>query len=205
MNQELSILYERCLEDICLTVAVGWVYQKETDELLDDDTLFSTIQSYEDVLHPLVQKADSETLLVSLRNTHLFEEALLKEIDNLLSYREESRNFSDSVFSPYGVEDRSYLSMELRIRIIETLRVRYILKDIQDGIQEYGFDSFRVDGLDTEENLPLKEIADMSEEEIRKECSTLLQYCIHDDEEEVDNLKNLAALCIAADQYKGGK
>lgn len=168
--------------------------------------LFSAIQSYEDVLYPLCQKADKDTLLCSLRNSHLFEEALLKNIDNILSYRDEAHNFSGGVFSPYGEEDFSYLSMELRIRILETLRIRYILKDIQDGIQDYGLDAYQIEDTDNEEKeLPLKSVSEMSEKEIEKECSTLLKYCIHDDEEEIDNLKNLAALCVAADHYKGGE
>lgn len=206
INQELSILYDACIEDTSFTIASAFAFKKKA-EYDDDDELFEVIYSYQDVLSPLFHAtiANPSFLLTALQNTNIFEEGLIEEISELFSMKEESDSFTSSPFNPYGEEDIKIIYDEFYRHLLKALRLRFILKDIVEGMMEYGLESYQL----TEQEklhplpLPLEDVDTMDLEKVKKEVNALLLEPVHDYEDEMDNQKGLAALCVLLEKYKG--
>ena len=112
--------------------------------------------------------------------------------------------FSSSLFNPY-TEDLDYQKAELYRRLLRTLRLRFILKDIQDGIEEYGLEPYKVESSDQINplRLPFIDSDTIDIDSVKEEVMHLLSYVIQDTEDDIDNLKNLSALCVSFDKIKG--
>ena len=205
IDQELSILYENCLNDVALTMAYGLAFEVK-DSLKDDDELYQHIFSIQHVLSPFLLSAKpySNDLNFAMENAFVFYPALEEEINRVASYKNDSYLFSSSLFNPY-TEDLDYQKAELYRRLLRTLRLRFILKDIQDGIEEYGLEPYKVESSDQINplRLPFIDSDTMDIDSVKEEVMHLLSYGIQDTEDDIDNLKNLSALCVSFDKIKG--
>ena len=206
IDQELSILYENCLNDVALTMAYGLAFEVK-DSLEDDDELYKHISSIQHVLSPflLSSKPYSNDLNSALESAFVFYPALQEEINAIASYKNDSYLFSTSTFNPYTEEEIDYQKEELYRRLLRTLRLRFILKDIQDGIEEYGLEPYKTEPSDQINplRLPFEDCDTMNINSVKEEVMHLLSYVIQDTEDDIDNLKNLSALCVSFDKIKG--
>ncbi len=204
-NQELSILSDNCLDDVAFLLGYGFAFRKE-DSYNSDDELFDAISSIQSVLSPLIQSAlpHSESLRTSLRNSDIISEELIDDIDQVLTYKEECSK-APSLLIPESKEDVPEILDELYRKILFIMRTRFIIKDIEDGIEEYGLDAYLVHPEDR--FLPIEspwdDIDSMPFDEVRKQMFHLLSFSVNDFEDEIDNQKSLTALCVTFEKIKG--
>ena len=208
LSQELSILYENCLNDVSLTIAYSLAFQFK-DHYEDEDELYNNVTSIHAVLSPLISTMVpySSAFSDAIENSNVIDLALEEEINTVLTYKKEIENFTSSVFNPYVEDDVNCLKELFYRRLLRTLRVRFILKDIREGIEEYGLDAYKTCFEDSINMLPLPldNPDTMDFNDVMKETKHLLSYEIQDTMDDIDNLKNLSALCVSFDQIKGEK
>lgn len=204
-NQELSILCENCLDDIAFLISYSSVFQiKESYD--SDDEQFNAISSIHDVVSPLITSAvpHSEPFRIALRNSGVIEEQLLDDIDQILTYKEECSR-SSSLLLPETEDDVIELRDEFFRKVLFIMRTRFIIKDIEDGIEEYGAEAYQVHVEDRFNPLPspLDDIDSLPIDIVKSQMFHLLSFSVNDFEDEIDNQKSLTALCIAFEKYKG--
>ncbi len=204
-NQELSILCENCLDDIAFLISYSSVFQiKESYD--SDDEQFNAISSIHDVVSPLITSAvpHSEPFRIALRNSGVIEEQLLDDIDQILTYKEECSR-SSSLLLPETDDDVIELRDEFFRKVLFIMRARFIIKDIEDGIEEYGVEAYQVHVEDRFNPLPspLDDIDSLPIDIVKSQMFHLLSFSVNDFEDEIDNQKSLTALCIAFEKYKG--
>lgn len=206
MNQELSILCDNCLDDVAFLMAYTFAYQAKKEEEEEDDELFDVFSKLQCVLTPLIQSAvpHSEALRVSLRSSDIFTEEFIDDIYTIITYKDEL-NRTSLMTIPNSKEDIPEILDEAYRKILFIMRTRFIIKDIEDGIEEYGVDAYLVHPEDrfkpTES--PLEDIDSMPFSKVKKQMFHLLSFAVNDYEDEIDNQKSLTALCVAFEKYKG--
>ena len=204
-NQELSILCDSCLDDIAFLLGYRFAFENK-ENYDDDDKLFDAVSSVQSVISPLIQSSvpHSESLQISLRSSDIIPEELIDDIDQVLTYKEES-NRTSSIFLPESKDDIPELLDEMYRKILFILRTRFIIKDIEDGIEEYGLDAYLVHPEDRFQPMesPYDDIDTMPFDEVRKQMFHLLSFAVNDFEDEIDNQKSLTALCVAIEKIKG--
>ncbi len=206
MNQELSILCDECLDDVAFLIAYSFACKARKDDEEEVEEIFDSFSNLQDVISPLIQSAvpHSESLRISLRNSGLFSEELIDDIDTVLTYKNEL-SLTSQMIIPYSKEDLPEILDEAYRKILFIMRTRFIIKDIADGIEEYGVEAYEVTPQDRFDPIPspLDDIDSMSFDEVRKQMFHLLSFAVNDFEDEIENQKSLTALCVAFEKYKG--
>ncbi len=206
MNQELSILCDECLDDVAFLLAYSFACKARKDDEEEVEEIFDSFSNLQDVISPLIQSAvpHSESLRISLRNSGLFSEELIDGIDTVLTYKNEL-SLTSQMIIPYSKEDLPEILDEAYRKILFIMRTRFIIKDIADGIEEYGVEAYEVTPQDRFDPIPspLDDIDSMPFDEVRKQMFHLLSFAVNDFEDEIENQKSLTALCVAFEKYKG--
>lgn len=211
MNQELIIAYDSLLDDLSFTLSIASIFKGKDD--LDEDERCSdenieSVYSMHSILSPILResKPNSPSFFQAVRSSEVIEEELLEKINEVLAYKDEKKTIALSVFDPYS-DDLDECIREFYQELLLVLRLRFILKDIAEGIQEYGVEPYKVPDNNMQERnkFPFEEIESLTDDKLKEEVNHLLELPIHDWEEEKDDRTSLITLSIALERIKGGK
>lgn len=214
MNQELAIAYESVLNDLAFTLAVSQALagkdalsaeEKITEETADE------VRREKDVLFPLFDRLSGRdgTLSRSLENSRIFPAPLIEGLAALYDFREETRTVRDSFLSPYPDEEGDLAEAALIYlqRLLYSYRIRSWMKDIAEGIEQYGNAAYTVPEDEKADGEDYLEGTDkLSYEETKKELGIYLSKQEDDDEhEKSDKADQLALLVVIDTRLMGGK
>lgn len=199
MNQELLIAYDEFFNDLALLVAMKEQLSGK-DDLCDEDRfndeVLENIFQERDRLLPIFDGAadNLESFEDFLHNTQIVDPCLEKGILWILDYREEQNMVQDSVFSPYGTTLKEVASSYVE-RLLVVKRMHAIVKDVQEGIQQYDVASYLVPENAYEIDV-LSALEELSFKNRVQELTRVLTKGDFETEEEKENQKNQLALLL---------
>jgi len=194
MNQELLLTIDSNLKDLSLVIAMAKVLKGKDslsqEERFNDD-IYQQIDNVQSILIPYFKKAtpDDKAFHNILMDSEVIPLNLMNDIDETLSFREDSYDISSSPFSPYYEDKESFTDAkeEFFLRLLILYRVKAWLNDIIYGIQDYGVDPYKVMEGDSEERINLLDgVYDLTEEQVIAELRIHLLVRDDDGEEAVD-------------------
>lgn len=208
MNQELLIAYDSLLKELALLLSFKIEAEGKDDinpeERYNDDS-YNRIFNYRDMILPVflhVQPND-EDFLELLYSSEIIEESLIQQINTILSFKKEQKDIVTSPFNPYEGTLKEAIAI-FDQRLLYVLRVKFILKDIQEGIENYDLESYKVMQNSQSKDVLFTEIETMKfQDRYHEIMSYLSQYDVDLDEETLQDQKALSALSILL--HKGEK
>jgi hypothetical protein len=124
------------------------------EERLNEQTE-AQVYDLQSIISPLLSEVKSNTTVLNelAFETGVVPMNLVRDLQTILSYKEEGNTIATSSFSPYleDKDDKKDALDEALYRLVAAHRVKAWCKDIADGILEYGTEPYIVPADDNEE------------------------------------------------------
>lgn len=151
LNQYLQRSYQGVLDSLSFTLSIYQAF-KDKDSLPEDQRLNEesedAVYNSQEMLNPLISELKPHSSLLNqlALETGILPAALVEDINMVLEYKEEGDNLATSAFSPYTTdkEDQKDAMDEFLYRLVMAHRVKSWVKEIGDGILQYGAESYQV-------------------------------------------------------------
>jgi hypothetical protein len=213
MNQELLVSYQSLINDLSFSLGVFQVMLGKDNLTVDQkitEEASKQVSQIQSIVLPLLKgmKYNEPNFFEALSNASIYPVNLLTDINNVLGYQEESQNIDESLFDPYDNSLASFRdeTKEFLYRLVSVYRLKFWLKDITEGLEQYGIKPYQVDETDGPNGVDiLQGMDDLSFDDLLKELSHYLVVTLDDENDAQQDKTNLIAVITVIKKLVGGK
>ena len=213
MNQELLVNYQSLSNDLAFSMAVFSIMLGK-DELPVEkkitDESSANVSRMQSMIFPLISNTpyNDEDFIESLTNTKVYPLNLVDDLNEAISCQNQSQDLDPALFDPYDQDLDCFKEevQEFLKRLVMIYRLRFWLKDITEGIEQYGVVAYTVPDDDNDSAADI--LAGLEEETHQSLLTELSHYLVttleDEDDEKADKI-NLVSVITVIKKLTGEK